>query len=129
MTKIRFSPKTNHTIYLKSQVLLVEILLSMDVKELYYSTTQDLDKLILLFFYKGTKERMLWNRIEENFKLYPKLKFFSVDTSLHPELAKSFVVKTPPTLLVISNGKEMERYQGEELTEDKITRVLENQTI
>lgn len=98
----------------------------MNVKELYYSTTQDLDKLILLFFYKGAKERMLWNRIEENFKLYPKLKFFSVDTAMHPELAKSFAVNQAQTLLIISNGKEIGRYQDEDINEEQLTKILEN---
>jgi|JI8StandDraft_2_1071088.scaffolds.fasta_scaffold10893_5 hypothetical protein len=96
----------------------------MTVKELFYTKEQGIDKLILLFFYKGKTDKGLWGRMEEIFGNEDNLHLFSVDIDMHPELAKSFSVQLTPKLLIIRNGKEVARYKPTELTENALQKIF-----
>ena len=97
----------------------------MTVKELFYTKTTDLDKLILLFFYENKEQRNQWNRIVANLEKNKNVHLFSVDVTLHPELAKSFNVIFTPKLLIILNGKELGRYRQEQINQELISEMIE----
>lgn len=97
----------------------------MIVKELFYTKATDLDKLILLFFYENKEQRSQWNRIVANLEENKDVHLFSVDVTLHPELAKSFNVVFTPKLLIILNGKELGRYKQEEIRKELIEEIVE----
>jgi thiol-disulfide isomerase/thioredoxin len=96
----------------------------MTVKELFYTKKQGIDKLILLFFYKGKIDKSLWGLVEEIFGNENNLHLFSVDVDMHPELAKSFSVQLTPKLLIIQNSKEVARYKPIELSEETLQQIF-----
>jgi len=102
-----------------------EIICFMTVKELLYTKATDLDKLILLYFYENKEQRNQWNRIIANLEDNKTIHLFSVDVTLHPELAKSFNVVYTPKLLIILNGKEIGRYKQEQITQELIGEIIE----
>jgi len=68
--------------------------------------------------YKPTLEKL-----ESEFS---DIKFLSIDVDLVPSLAQIYKIKTVPTILVIENGKEVDRIIGLSLIEPmrKIFREL-----
>jgi hypothetical protein len=102
-----------------------EIICFMTVKELLYTKATDLDKLILLYFYENKEQRSKWSKITANLEDNKTIHLFSVDVTLHPELAKSFSVVYTPKLLIILNGKEIGRYKQEQITQELIGEIIE----
>lgn len=96
----------------------------MTIKELFYTKATDLDKLILLFFYKSKGERNRWGKMIAHLEESKNIHLFSVDVNLHPELAKSFNVVYTPKLLMIINGKEIGRYKQEQINETLIEEII-----
>jgi thioredoxin-like negative regulator of GroEL len=96
----------------------------MTVKELFYKKSQDLDKPILLFFYRGKQQKSGLDQLEKVFEKENNLHLFSIDVELHPELAKSFGVQFTPKLLIILNGKETGRYRAEEISEELLRKMI-----
>lgn len=105
-------------------LLTQRIIKIMTVKELFYKKSQDLDKLILLFFYRGKQQKSGLDQLEKVFEKENNLHLFSIDVELHPELAKSFGVQFTPKLLIILNGKEIGRYRAEEISEELLRKMI-----
>lgn len=74
---------------------------------------------------KTKSKKNQWNRIIANLEENKTIHLFSVDVTLHPELAKSFGVVYTPKLLIILNGKEIGHYKQEQITQELIGEIIE----
>jgi len=65
--------------------------------------------------------------VEKLDKEFENIKFLSIDTEQLPQIVKQYKVRSLPTILIISDGEEIERISGMQLIEPLRTKMRELQ--